>query len=127
MQALIERAARKHRRGKRQGRYRAAMKHVPAVLLLLLFLPSCVVAFGNTGGFGGPWSEEAVPLLREKVDSATRIVELRQRQLEDLRSQHQGGRVDGNTLAEAEVAVEQARLLLLDCRMQLQALDTEKD
>jgi hypothetical protein len=99
----------------------------PAVsVLLLLCLPACVAAIGNKGATWNSLPASAKPLLQEKIEAARRIVELRQQRLDSLRSAQQAGRVDEATVAEAEIAVEEARIRLLDCRAQLQALEGHK-
>lgn len=95
---------------------------------LLAFLPGCVAAIGNTGYGAGSYPKSAMPLLQQRVESAQRIVELRQRHADDLMSRQGAGTVDATTVANAQIAVEEARLVLLQCRAELSALqDREHD
>lgn len=99
------------------------MKRLLASVLLtsLLTLPSCVAAIGNSG-YGGVYNTKmARSLLEQRVTSAQRIVELRQQNLDDLRTRSAAGQIENRTVIEAEIALEEARMALLDCRAQLDA------
>lgn len=93
------------------------------LLLLLLALPSCFAMIGNSGTFYS-LPDTASPLLREKVVAAERILQLRQQKLDELRAQFQAGRMDEQSLTDAEIAVEEARIQLLQFRAELQALES---
>ena len=54
-------------------------------------------------------------------------VELRQRQLDELRKQRDAGRASDAEITGAEIAVEEARLRLLECRAQLLAVQEQQD
>lgn len=94
--------------------------------LLLPTLPGCVAAIGNSGGGWRDMPATAKPLLQEKVEAARRIVELQQRKLDELRNRHAAGAVAADAVVDAEIAVEEARLRLLDCRAELQAMEGKK-
>lgn len=94
--------------------------------LLLLTLPSCVAAIGNRGSTWNTLPASARPLMQEKVEAARRVVELCQRKCDALKAQHESGQVDMHTLTDAEIAVEEARIRLLDCRATLQAMEGSK-
>lgn len=95
-------------------------------VLLLLTLPSCIAAIGNRGGIYDSASTSSLPLLREKVAALRRIVELQKEKAGDLRSLHEAGRADASSVADAEIALEEANIRLLDCRAELQALEARK-
>ena len=98
-----------------------------AVLLLLFSLPGCVAAIGNTGyGEFGSWPKSTIPLLQERVDAARRIVELREQQLATLQSSMAAGRSEGSSVLEAQIEVEHAKLLLLQCRAELSAAEARQ-
>jgi len=90
------------------------------LLPLLAVLPGCVAAIGNTG-YAGHYTKGARPLLEQRVASASRIVELRQQHLDGLRVQQAAGKVETRTVIEAEIALEEARMVLLDCKAQLES------
>lgn len=99
-----------------------------ATVLLLLVLPSCVAAIGNTGLSGFTSSPAAVPLLQQKVEGARRIVALRQRRFDELETRRAAGQVELGTVLDAEIALEQAKLDLLDLQIALQgAQQKDKD
>ena len=81
----------------------------------------CVAAIGNTGYQDAKYDKQDRPLLEERVAAAQRIVDLRSANLENLRTLHQAGRGDASALMQAEIAVEEAKLVLLDCKADLQA------
>ncbi|MGA0868851.1 MAG: TolC family protein [Planctomycetota bacterium] len=81
------------------------------LLVLVAFLPSCVAAIGNTGG-GISMRAESLPFLEERISSAERIVQIRERALGQLQSEFEAGRGSVGDLAEAEIAVEEARIRL---------------
>lgn len=91
----------------------------------LLALPACVAAIGNKGYRYGTMPAASRALLEERVESARRVVELRQRRLDELRLQSEAGRVGADELAEAEIQVEEARIRLLQFRAELLAVETE--
>ncbi|MGE0142762.1 MAG: hypothetical protein AB7I19_19090 [Planctomycetota bacterium] len=92
-----------------------------ALLLLLSSLPACVAAIGNRSGSNWSLSQNAVPLVSEKVEAARRVVELCERRLGEVRSLHEAGRSDTMALIDAEIAVEEARIMLLQFRAELEA------
>ena len=96
-----------------------AMLRTTLAVLLLAVLPGCVVAVSAMPTPPG----DAVPLLREKVAAAQRVVELRQRNLEDVRSLEQAGRAGPTELAGAESLVLEAQIRLLDARVELLACE----
>ena len=99
------------------------MKFSPAtlgLLCLLTVLPGCVAAIGNTG-YAGLYTKGTRSLVEQRVTSATRIVELRQQHLDGLRVQQTAGNVEARAVIEAEIALEEARMVLLDCKAQLEA------
>ena len=98
-----------------------------ASLALLAVLPGCVAAIGNTGYGLGSYPKSTAPLLEERVEAARRIVELRQQHLDLLRKQQEAGRGEATAVIDAEIAVEEARLRLLQCRADLSAIRDRKD
>jgi hypothetical protein len=88
---------------------------------LCFVLPGCVAAIGNTGYQDAKYDKQDRPLLEERVAAAQRIVDLRSANLENLRTLHQAGRGDASALMQAEIELEQAKLVLLDCKAALQA------
>jgi hypothetical protein len=94
---------------------------------LLLVLPGCVAAIGNTGYGLHAYPSAAAPLLQERVAAATRIVELRQRQLDTLRDLFQNGRTGGDAVIAVEVELEEAKLRLCECRIDLNAAEAKKN
>ena len=97
------------------------MKRVLCTSLLCL-LPSCVAAIGNTGYGAGSYPKAALPLLQQRVDAAQRILDLRQQHADGLLAMQGSGVVDTGAVTEAQIAVEEARLVLLQCRAELSAL-----
>jgi hypothetical protein len=93
------------------------------VFVLLSTLPSCIAAIGNRGNAGKQLPPATAPLLRDKVASAERIVALRQQLVGNLRDLYTSGRADADTLAAAEISIEQAKLFLLDCKIELLAAE----
>ncbi|MCC7397586.1 MAG: hypothetical protein IT455_11035 [Planctomycetes bacterium] len=89
-------------------------------LLLLTFLPGCVAAIGNTG-YRTTTPAEALPLLQQRVDTAQRIVDLRQRSVDELLALQQAGQVTPRDLNLAQIALEESRLVLLQCKAELVA------
>ena len=98
-----------------------------ATVLLLLSLPSCVAAIGNRGVSPFPASKASVPLLQEKIEGARRIVALRQRRVDELEARRTAGQVEVSAVIDAEIALEQAKLDLLDLRIALQGVESDKD
>lgn len=97
-------------------------------VLLLLTLPSCVAAIGNTGLSGFSSSPAAVPMLQQKVEGARKIVALRQRRFDELETRRAAGQVELGTVLDAEIALEQAKMDLLDLQIALQgAQQKDKD
>jgi hypothetical protein len=94
--------------------------------LLFLTLPGCVAAIGNTGYGLHAYPSAAAPLLQERVSVANRIVELRQRKLDTLRALAQTGRVGDDASIAAEVELEEAKLRLVECRIDLSAAEGKK-
>jgi hypothetical protein len=94
--------------------------------LLFLTLPGCVAAIGNTGYGLHAYPSAAAPLLQERVSVANRIVELRQRKLDTLRALAQGGRIGDDAAIAAEVELEEAKLRLVECRIDLSAAEGKK-
>ena len=92
----------------------------------LLILPSCVAAIGNTGFGSHAYSKDAAPMLRERVAAATRIVELRQQQLAAAREQLQAGR-NAEAVVASEILLEEAKLQLIACRLDLAAAEARDD
>lgn len=92
----------------------------------LLVLPGCVAAIGNTGFGPHSYSKEAAPLLRERVAAATRIVELRQQELAAAREQLKAGR-SAEAAVAAEILLEEAKLQLIACRIDLAAAEARDD
>jgi outer membrane protein TolC len=90
-------------------------------------LPGCVAAIGNSGYGFRAYPPSTASILRERVDSANRIVELRQRRLDELRVQSQSGAATTSSVTEAEILLEEARLRLLECRAELRATEPKKD
>lgn len=95
-------------------------------LLFLLALPSCVLAVGNTGYGPGSFPHSTEPMLQERVDAARRVVELQERKLALLRQQREAGSGREAEVVDAEIAVEQAKLKLSECRAELTAVQTKK-
>ena len=81
------------------------------LLALVAFLPSCVAAIGNTGG-GTPMRAESLPFLEERIGAAEQILEIRERALDQLQKEFEAGRASTGDMAEAEVAVLEARIRL---------------
>jgi len=98
-----------------------------ATVLLLLCLPSCVAAIGNRGVSSFTPTRASVPLLQEKIEGARRIVALRQRRVDELESRRAAGQVEVSAVIDAEIALEQAKLDLLDLRIALQGVESDKD
>jgi hypothetical protein len=96
-----------------------------ALALLVLTLPGCVAAIGNTGYGMHSYPYAAAPLLQERVAAATRIVDLRQRQLDTLRAQAQGGNATADAVNAVEVQLEEAKLRLIECRIDLSAAEAK--
>ena len=94
--------------------------------LLLLALPGCIAAIGNTGYGLHSYPVAAAPLLQERVSAANRIVELRQRQLDTMRDQAQSGKVGADAVIAAEIELEEAKLHLVECRIDLNAAEAKK-
>jgi len=94
--------------------------------LLFLTLPGCVAAIGNTGYGLHAYPSTAAPLLQERVSAANRIVELRQRQLDTMRDQAQSGKVGADAVIAAEIELEEAKLHLVECRIDLSAAEGKK-
>jgi hypothetical protein len=101
------------------------MRRLP-IALSWLVLTGCVASIGNRGPYGGPWPASTQPILQERVASASRIVELRQRRLDEMRTQFANGSLDGAALAGAEIDLEEAKLRLLECRADLSAAESAK-
>jgi hypothetical protein len=114
-----------HRRGTAAG-ILGRMIRTACILALCLALPGCVAAIGNRGYGPVSYPPSTMPLLQERVDAARRIVELRQRQLDELRRVGEAGGVSTTTVVEAEIAVEEARLRLLECRAELSAVEARR-
>ena len=91
------------------------------LLLALSSLPACVAAIGNRSGSNWNLPPNAAPLLAEKVEAARRVVELCERRLGEVRSLHDAGRSDAMALIDAEIAVEEARIMLLQFRAEMEA------
>lgn len=83
-----------------------------ALLALVVSLPSCVAAIGNRGGGGGGMTAESLPFLEERIHSAERILQIRERALDQLQNEFEAGRASTAQMAEAQVAVEEARIRL---------------
>jgi hypothetical protein len=98
------------------------LRHAVAVVLLLS-LPSCIAAIGNKGVGWDEVPASALPLVRDKVDALKRIVDLRQQQLDNQRTALEAGRGDATTVAGAEIELQEAKIRLLDARVELQALE----
>jgi len=94
--------------------------------LSLLTLPGCVAAIGNTGYGLHAYPTAAAPLLQERVAAANRIVDLLQRQLDVMRDQAQNGKVGAEAVIAAEVQLEEAKLRLIECRIDLSAAEAKK-
>src|SRR5262245_51673486 len=94
--------------------------------LLVLTLPGCVAAIGNTGYGMHSYPHAAAPLLQERVAAAHRIVELRQAQLDNLRAQMKAGRATDDVVGVVEVQVEEATLQWIECRIDLEAAQARK-
>lgn len=90
-------------------------------LTFLLPLTSCIAAIGNTGADVRAATPALRAIGREKLEVAERIVTLRERQRDDLRLQHDAGRVDARAVLEAEIQLEEARLRLLELRAEVAA------
>lgn len=101
------------------------MRHLRLALLFLV-LPGCVAAIGNTGYGLHSYPPASAPLLQERVATANRIVELRQRRLDDLRSLSAAGRADSAAVGEAEIQLEEAKMRLIECRIDLSAAEAKK-
>ncbi len=93
---------------------------------LCAILPGCVAAIGNTGYGSTVYSKAATPLLEQRVAAAQRIVDLRQANLEVLRTLQESGKVGSSDLWQAEIAVEEARLVLLGCKADLDVASRKK-
>jgi hypothetical protein len=93
----------------------------------LLVLPSCVAAIGNTGMSPFSNSPAAVPLLQQKVEGARKIVALRQRRFDELETRRAAGQVELGAVLDAEIALEEAKLALLDLQMTLQSAQKRDD
>ena len=93
-----------------------------SLALLLLILPSCVAAIGNsaTGVPSLPRSTE--PLLAEKVQAAERVVTLREQKLDVLRSLRESGRAGDAEMVDAEIELQESKIRLLQLRAELQAM-----
>jgi len=98
------------------------LRHAVAIVLLLS-LPSCIAAIGNKGVGWDDLPASALPLVREKVDALKRIVDLRQQHLDNQRTLFEAARGDGTSVAEAEIALQEAKIRLLDARAGLQVLE----
>lgn len=96
------------------------MLRTSAVVCLLLVLPSCIAAIGNTSTSASR-VPGGVPVLRARVDLARRVVELRQLRLDDVRTLAAAGRADATSVVEAEIALEEARIRLLEAEAELAA------
>ena len=99
------------------------MLRYAVAVVLLLSLPSCIAAIGNKGVGWDEVPTSALPLVREKVDALKRIVDLRQQNLDNQRTLHESGRGDAASVAEVEIALQEAKIRLLDARAELQALE----
>lgn len=96
-----------------------------AFLLTALTLPGCVAAIGNTG-YAGSWPRSRA-LLEQRTASAQRIVDLRQQRLDELRTLQAAGRGDASITITAEIELEESRMVLLDCKAQLEAAKKDGD
>jgi hypothetical protein len=94
--------------------------------LLFVALPGCVAAIGNTGYGLHTYPSAAAPLLQERVSAANRIVELRQRLLDTLRDLAKNSRVGDDAVIAAEIELEEAKLHLVECRIDLNAAEGKK-
>jgi hypothetical protein len=94
--------------------------------LLFLTLPGCVAAIGNTGYGMHAYPTAAAPLLQERVAAANRIVELRQRQLDVMRDLAQNGKAGPDVVIAAEIWLEEAKLRVIECRIDLSAAEAKK-
>lgn len=97
-----------------------------SLLLLCICLPGCVAAIGNTGYQDSRYEAIHKPLLVERVAAAQRIVELRTANLEHVRALQQEGKAAANEAWQAEIALEESKLVLLDCRAALQSAENRK-
>lgn len=97
------------------------------LLMALSFLPACVAAIGNRSHSNWNLPQSAAPLLQEKADAARRVLELCERRLSEVRSLHEAGRSDTMALIDAEIAVEEARIRLLQFRAELEAAREASD
>jgi hypothetical protein len=97
-----------------------------APLFLLLVLPACVAAIGNTGFGPHSWSCAPASMLQERVAAASRIVELRQRQLDDVRELQRAGRSGPDAAFAAEILLEEAKLRMIECRLDLAAAEARE-
>ena len=104
----------------------AGMLKTLGAVAVLAVLPSCVAAIGNSGGNWGIPPAVATPYLQEKVAAAERIVGIRERALGTLRAKFEGGQAGTLELADAEVAVEEARIQLAQYRAELAATTDKK-
>mgnify|MGYP001199960375 FL=1 len=98
----------------------------PALVLLCACLPGCVAAIGNTGYQDSRYEAIHKPLLVERVAAAQRIVELRTASLEQVRALQQEGKATASDAWQAEILLEEAKLVLLDCRAALQSAESRK-
>lgn len=94
---------------------------------MFLVLSGCVAAIGNRGYGYHTYPPSTASILRERVGSAQKIVDLRQRRLDELRVLSQGGASPTSAVTEAEIQLEEARLRLLECRAELRATEPKKD
>lgn len=95
-----------------------------AFAILLWSLTSCVAAIGNKGNPGVTAPKVAASILAEQVEVARRIVDLRERQVEEVRLQRDAGRAGTIPFVEAQIALEEARLRLLCYRAELESTRT---
>ncbi len=98
-----------------------------SLALLLLILPSCVAAIGNsaTGVPSLPRSTE--PLLAEKVQAAERVVVLREQKLDQVRGLANAAAAPSIDVVDAEIELQEAKIRLLQLRAELQAMKQRDD
>ena len=94
--------------------------------VLLLVLPSCVAALGNTT-YGAGITQSSLPDLRDRQAAADRVVAICERKLALLRAQSEAGRTSELDIADAEIAVEKARIQAIEFRTQLRSVESAKD